>query len=149
MRATGLAEMLDQSRTGIRAETIKLSDQVMRGLIKDADALGPGYREEIMFATRRFAETCVESLDVDEAVASWGRFYAEALSDEELDEILRFYSSPIGQKDVAATKAALPIWNAHLQSRSAALMQVALEKYTEDLREIMRRWSRISDASST
>lgn len=137
VRATGLAEMLEQSREAARAQAGQMSDQMLGDLLKDSKALTAEQNDAISLAARQFAEACAASFDVGDAVAAWSRYYAETLSDQDIDEILRYYTSPIGQKDVAASKAAMPLWQAHLASRSSASMQVAIEQYVAELRRIV------------
>jgi hypothetical protein len=46
-------------------------------------------------------------LDQEAAVRAWGRAYSENVTEADLDAILAYYRSPAGQKDVAASRAAL------------------------------------------
>lgn len=134
---TGLAETLDQSRTSSRVEAHKLSDQLLDQIFDDPGALDVEQRKKIAAAARRFSDACADSLDVDEAVAKWGEYYAASLSEEELDDVLRYYRSPVGRKDVAATKAAMPLWLAYLSSHREASMQLAVKRYSAELEQIM------------
>jgi hypothetical protein len=137
VRATGLAEMLEQSRDSARSQAGQLSDQMLGDFLKNARALTAEQSDAVSLAARRFAEACAASFDVNDAVAAWGQYYAATLTDQELDEILGYYSSPIGQKDVAASKSAMPLWQAHLAARSAASMQAAMERYMAELKNIV------------
>jgi len=135
--ATGLADMLDQSREAARAQAGALSDQMLSQLMGTSSVLSAEQTEAVRVAAQRFSETCAAGFDVEGAVASWSQFYAVTLTDEELQAILKYYTSPIGQKDVAATKAAMPLWQAHLASQSSELMKVAIDEYAAELRRIM------------
>jgi hypothetical protein len=129
--------MLDQSRDAARAQAASLSDQMISQLVGESSALSAEQTEAMRVASQRFSESCAAGFDVEGAVASWGQLYAATLTDEELAEILKYYTSPIGQKDIAATKAAMPLWQAHLASKSTELMKVAIDEYAAELRRIM------------
>jgi hypothetical protein len=137
IRATGLADMLDQSREAARAQAAALSDQMLSRLMGTSSALSAEQTEAVRVAAQRFSETCAAGFDVEGAVASWGQLYAATLTDEDLQAILMYYTSPIGQKDVAATKAAMPLWQAHLASKSSELMKAAIDEYAAELRRIV------------
>jgi len=137
VRATGLEEMLEQSRQAARDQAGEMSQQMLQQVLKDAKALTPEHSDAVAAAARAFAESCAESFDVPHAIAAWGNFYAATLSDEELQQILAYYTSDIGRKDVAASKAAMPQWQAHLASRSGAQMRVAADKYVAELKRIV------------
>jgi hypothetical protein len=137
VRLTGMAEMLEESRAASRAQAGQVSDQIFNQMLKEAKALSDEQRTKITAATQRFIETCVSSLDINKAVALYGQLYAAQLSDQELDQIVNYYRSPIGQKDVAAAKAAMPQWQAKLTSEQSAAMQAAIGAFTQDLRQII------------
>jgi hypothetical protein len=131
--------MLEQSRQAAREQAGQLSDQMLQEALKDSTALTLEQNEAIAAASRTFAQTCAESFNVEDAVSAWGKFYAANLSDEELQQILAYYTSEIGRKDVAASQGAMPQWQAHLATSSAAHMQVAIEKYVADLKRIVAK----------
>jgi len=139
VRATGLEEMLEQSRQQAREQAGQISDQMLQEVLKGANALTPDQNEAIASASRTFAQSCAETLDVKDAISAWSRFYAANLSDEELKQILAYYTSPVGRKDVAASQAALPQWQAHLAATNSMKMQAAIEKYVADLKQIVAK----------
>jgi hypothetical protein len=63
-------------------------------------------------------------LDQDDAVLAWGRFYSQGLTDQELDAILAYYRSPLGQKDVRASQAALPQFQKYLIEKQTAARNI-------------------------
>src|ERR1700754_1384852 len=56
---------------------------------------------------RQFLHEVDGKYDQEEAVRAWGRFYADNVTEAELDGILAYYRSPAGQKDVSASRASL------------------------------------------
>lgn len=63
-------------------------------------------REAAGRAWERYLAQADALFDVKELTAEWTRAYSRDLSVAELREILAFYQSPVGQKDVAASSAA-------------------------------------------
>jgi hypothetical protein len=58
-------------------------------------------------SARQFLQSIDGNFDQEDAARAWGRFYADNLTESDLDAILAYYRSPVGQKDVGASRAAL------------------------------------------
>jgi hypothetical protein len=58
-------------------------------------------------SARQFLRSVDGNFDQEDAARAWGRFYADNLTESDLDAILAYYRSPVGQKDVGASRAAL------------------------------------------
>jgi hypothetical protein len=138
VRVTGMADMLEQGQVTARAQASQLSKQIVAEIFKDGKAPSSGQQAKIEVAMQRFLEACAASMDVKEAAALWGQLYAANLSDAELDQILSYYKSEIGKKDVAATQAAMPLWQAQLSEKGTATMQAGIAELTREIREIVK-----------
>jgi hypothetical protein len=71
------------------------------------------------------------------SVDLYGKLYGATVTEEELDEILRFYRSPIGQKDVAASHAALPEWTAFMAEKNREVLDRNMKTFLRDLDRIV------------
>jgi hypothetical protein len=75
---------------------------------------------------RQFLHAIDGRFDQEEAVRAWGRFYAESLTETDLDAILAYYRTAAGQKDVRASRAALPqLQHYMLEKRTVATTSAA------------------------
>ncbi len=68
--------------------------------------------------------------DRDDAVRTWGRLYSENLTDADLDAILAFYRSPVGQKDVSARAVASSRFQRYLVAKNTTVMNVGTATVT-------------------
>lgn len=137
IKVSGIAEMLDQARDATRQSAARALQDVFRKAIADGDPPTAEQQAQLNAAAARLIEAAVSSTSTGEAVAAWGRFYAADLTDEDLTRILAFYSSPLGQKDIAATKAGLPLWQQYLEARQSEALRIAGEQFTAEVRRIL------------
>ncbi len=67
-----------------------------------------------------------------EITDAWRAAYGKDLSEQELQEVLRYYQSPVGRKDVAASKRAMTTYTTWMtqtsQARSAPLLRTLVQE---------------------
>jgi hypothetical protein len=135
-RLQGLDRMLEQTRAAER----DAATQVVRSKTDPLFAQSPGIparqRAAIEAASRQFLSEVESSVDQDDAVRLWGQFYSAALTEKELDAILAYYRSAVGQKDVQASQAALAQLQSYLLEKRTLAMSSAVAHYTVALGEI-------------
>ena len=137
MRLTGLAEMMAQSRAMGQAAAQKTVQSMAEQALAKFPAIPPEKRARIEDAAKQFLHDVDSSFDQDDAVRAWGRFYSENLTEAELDAILAYYRSPVGRKDVSASRAALPQFQQYIVEKRTAVMNTAIANYTAALRSIV------------
>src|SRR5205085_9458105 len=81
------------------------------------------------------------SWTTEEAVAMYAKLYGEGVTEDELDKILEFYRSPLGQKDVAASHNAGPKWRAFLLQKNQEVFQKNYQVFLADLKRIVEECS--------
>ena len=69
----------------------------------------------------------------------WSRHFVKDLSSDDLDQIIAFYTSPIGQKAVTANQEANAAYTAEVTAQSQAGIQEALKQLAAELEEEMSR----------
>jgi hypothetical protein len=79
---------------------------------------------------RQFLQAVDGRFDQEDAVRTWGRFYSDQLTESDLDAILAYYRSPIGQKDISASHAALPQLQRYMLAKRTALPSTAVPSST-------------------
>jgi hypothetical protein len=136
MQLTGLAQMMAQSRAVGQAAAQKTVQSMAEQAFAKFPTIPPEKRARIEDAAKQFLRDVDSGFDQDDAVRAWGRFYSESLTETELDAILAYYRSPVGQKDVSASRAALPQFQHYMIEKRTAVMNTAIANYTAAIRSI-------------
>jgi hypothetical protein len=137
MRLTGVAQGLAESRLAGQAAARKTIESISEQMIAKFPDIPPRERTQIENAAKQFLRDVDKSFDQDEAVRTWGRLYSQNLTDADLDAILAFYRSPVGQKDIGAASAALPQFQHYMVGKYTAARNAAVANYTAALRSIV------------
>lgn len=122
--AQGLTEIFDQQlaqqREATKGYASKLFDQAV--------AAGGGQaNQKEKAALESFVSKASDMFSGKEVSAAWVAHYGKDLSLQDLQAILSYYESPVGRKDVAATKSAMPAFSSWMaeeaQSRATSLLK--------------------------
>jgi hypothetical protein len=132
----GLGKMMEQTKAAGREAAIQTARSLTDKMFSQSPNTPPEKRAAIEAASQQFLSEVENSFDQDDAVQAWGRFYSEGLTDKELDAIVAYYRSPVGQKDVRASQAAQPQFQKYMAEKRAAALNGAVATYTAALREI-------------
>lgn len=136
MRAQGLNEMFESQFEAMRAEGLKQADQMVRQITGEFD-LPEALEAKMRAATDKYVKALHATFTSEEIVAVWSKAYGSKFSEKEIDGLLKYYNSPLGKKDVAATKAAFPAFNGYLLNKTSASVERALADYTADLKALV------------
>jgi hypothetical protein len=137
MRLKGSAQlMMEQSKAAGQVAADKMVQSMTDQVFAQTPAIPPDMRARIEGASQQFLREVDSNFDPDDAVQAWRRFYADGLTEKDVDAILAYYRSAVGQKDVLASQAALPQFQRYLTERHTAALNSAVVRYTAALREI-------------
>jgi hypothetical protein len=125
----GLFEMFEQQlaqqRDSMKGYAAKLFEQTTA-----ETGMQPNAKEKA--ALEQFLAKAPTVFSATEITNTWTATYGKDLSVPELQDILKYYDSPIGRKDVAASKAAMisfSIWmNQEAQVRATSLIKEMLQE---------------------
>ena len=135
MRAQGLLEMfqqqLDMGQRQSEVEARSALDQMMSQLNPTDE-----FRARFDAAFHKFIAAVSNPWSAQEIVSVWSGFYGDQFSDAELDELLQYYTSALGKKEVAASKLALVQFTEHFTNAGKPIMESALSEYIADLKLI-------------
>ena len=127
--AQGLEEMFAQQIAAQRDSTKSYASKLFEQAIAEAGGQ-PNAKHKAAF--ERFVAKASTVFSPKEITAAWVGAYGKDLSDQELREVLKYYQSGIGQKDVAASKAAMVTYstwiNQEAQARVAPLLKVFVQE---------------------
>ena len=70
----------------------------------------------------------------EEIVDVWASYYGPHFTDEELDQLIEFYSSELGRKDVSVTKQAMVQFSEHFQREGQPILEKATQEYIEEMK---------------
>ena len=139
MKLQGLSDMIEQ----MRADSIKRAEVLRPQYQKQLHDSFPDAPADFWIrfdaAYKHFVESTRAAWSTDDAVKVYGDFYAAQLSEDELDQILSYYRSAIGQKDVEATKRATPLWSAEISKKYQVVYQANMQKFLDDMSETVKQ----------
>jgi hypothetical protein len=137
MEAQGLVQMYEQQIQAGREHTRKIADDTVGKMLS---TLNPPARVQtrIRDAARAFVLSAQPTWTARDIVEVWGKYYGAKFSDEELDQLLQYYRSPLGQKDVMASREALVPFTAEFQARYNKILEKATQAFAERLQAIVR-----------
>jgi len=137
MRVQGLYDMIEQQQMYSEAQAKSLEQQIMGNLENKYHGMIPEKKLAFKKATERFINYAKASWTVTDAVEAWQQYYGASVTEAELDQILAFYKSPIGQKHILATKMAMPKWNQYFAEKTQGTLEKAMQTYMKELDEIV------------
>jgi uncharacterized protein len=134
-KLTGLDRTLEQRRESCRKQAEAVRAQVMEQMKATFPDGAPAWKK-LDAAYTRFLEASQPAWTTDEAVQRYAQLYGAGVTEDELDQIIAFYRSPAGMKDIAASEAAIPQWNEFLAQKDQAVFQKNFERFLRDLKAI-------------
>ncbi len=104
--AQGLEQMFQQQLDASKTSMKDMGTKMLRSL---ADPKAPRSEEDkkIQPILNRFMAEVSNMFTGKELADLWAKHYGANLTEDEVDKILAYYLSPIGQKDVKASQAAM------------------------------------------
>ena len=136
MEAQGLLATFEQQlqlgRERANASAKQMLDQILSGL-----APPPESEQKFRDAVEEFIREVQPPWSSTEVVDTWSKLYGAEFSDEELDQLVAYYRSPLAQKEVTVSRMALAKFGAQLQERFKPVMERATSKYIERLKAIV------------
>ncbi len=107
VEAQGLQDMFQQQIDVSRASAVEMGQRTFKKILLEAGV--PEGKEDPRLAEifGRYVERCATMFTAKELVSTWAGAYGKGLSDSELKQILAYYRSPLGKKDVQASQVAM------------------------------------------
>ena len=137
MDAQGLLKMfqaqMDAGKEETRNQAKQMFDQMLAGMSPSKE-----FKLRFQRASEGFIDSLTTPWTAEDVVKEWANAYAKDFSDKELDQLLAYYLSPLGRKEVAAAERAMPILNAYFSERAKPVIERSTKKYIEDLQLIAK-----------
>jgi uncharacterized protein len=136
MQAQGLYQMVEQQLEAGKEESKKqarqISDQMLARL-----KLTPEFQEKFRKASEDYALSLNKTWSAKEMVEVWSKAYGSQFNDKELDGLLAYYKSPLGQKDVKAAQAAMPAMTNHFSQKIGPIIERETQAYADRLEKLV------------
>jgi hypothetical protein len=137
MQAEGVSQAFDSARAMLHVQAKTDADKGLAGLLSRLDA-----PPEVVTKLRKVHSEFINSVTAgafrrEDLAAMWADSYGEMFTDEELEKLLAFYQSPLGQKAVTASRSVMPKIMEKMQADLQPRLQPEIQRYTELLRKIV------------
>jgi len=137
MEAQGLIPAFEQQLALGREQTRKqgraILDQLLASMNPSAE-----FKERFEGAFQEFMAEVETPWSAEEIVAVWARYYGEQFTDDELHRLLDFYQSPLGQKEVVASREAMVKFSTHFAEAGKPIAEKAVSHFIANMRVIAR-----------
>jgi len=138
VKIQGLYEIIEQQKSYCQ-EQVKL---IAPKMLQEAKTQFPGLKKTTLAALenayQKFLNAAKPAWTTEEAVNAWSIYYGLNVTEDELDSILAFYRSPIGQKDTEAAKIAMQQWTIFFMEKNNVTIEKATQAYISELRAIIK-----------
>jgi hypothetical protein len=136
--AQGMEQMFQQQLDSSKTALVELGTKIMHSL-GDANTPPSAAEKLVEPIFNRFVQDAGAMFTARELVDIWSSQYGKDLTEAEIDKILAYYSSPIGQKDVRAAQTAMVGFSATLNPESEKRAMKLLEKLKIDMDAAMHK----------
>ena len=135
MEAQGLVELFSQSLASGREYGRKQANEMMAQMLS---GLNPDetYRKRFQEVMESFMSDLQPPWGAQEIVQTWGQVFGAKFTDDELDQLIAFYSSSLGQKEVAASRDAMPAFSQVFRDRYKPIQEQAIAKFIDRAKSI-------------
>ena len=135
MVVSGIYDEFLLNRQELNKNIPKLAQQMLNTYKKNTNING-AYEERAYKAYKNYLMKIQNAVSVEEETKEWYRLVTLNLNESEVDELISFYSSPIGQKMVKANREATPIFVEYLTKVENKLIKSELKNLNETLNNI-------------
>lgn len=125
-------EQIEQSREGSDAMAIDFFDK----LAKDSGLQASSEEPEVRKLLVRFAEQAGDLYTAREYMDAWTSTYGEGLSEADIDNMLQYYRSPVGQRDIGASQLAMRSFTQKIMKERTVRINALTENLIKDLKAI-------------
>ncbi|QZA80957.1 DUF2059 domain-containing protein [Deefgea piscis] len=136
IEAQGLHQMfqsqLDQSKIAAQ----ELGSDLVKKILRESGASEGDSNPKLEEAVNRNMARFSALFSAQDYVEMWTRFYGQSLSDAELEQILAYYKSSAGKKDVLASQSAMLQFAQEIHVEERKRMDVLTDQLISDLKAI-------------
>jgi hypothetical protein len=129
--------MIEQQKSYCQEQAKSIGARMIQQMKEQFTDLDLSDSAPIEKATQHFIEMAKPTWTTEEAVKVFGELYGSNITETDLDKIISFYKSAPGQKDIQATKNAMPLWTQFFIEKNSAVLEKAIQAYFSEIRAIV------------
>lgn len=137
MTALGLVEtwtqQIEQGKIYNRKISTQILDQILSELSPDAD-----FQKRFKTAADNFIAKTEAPWSPEKIVEIWASYYGPNFTETELDQLIAFYTSPLGQKDIRVTRDSMEKFSKYFQEAGQPILEKATAEYIDEIKEIAK-----------
>jgi len=137
MHAVGLIDMWTQQIEMGKQQNVLTAQQMIEQTMSQLNP-DEAFQQRFNLAYNKFISKVQVPWTVDEIADVWANHYGPGFSDSELDQLIVFYTSPLGQKDVRKSKEAMIAFTEFFRSARKPMMATATDEYVNELKQIAK-----------
>jgi hypothetical protein len=135
LEAQGIQATFDEQMR-LREEHSKRSVQIM--IDETVKRLKPNasFKKKFNQAAEELFASLQPPWTADEVTTIWANIYGNKFSDEELDQLVAFYTSPVARKETVAGRASLMEFSQYLANQYEPYQRRAIQQYAEKMQSL-------------
>ena len=106
MKAQGIVEIFEQQKQYGKIEGEKQARKILDQILSRMNP-NDTFRKRFSDAFMTYTKKIESPWSSEEITLAWAQYYGTKFSDAELNQLVEFYESPLGQKEQKASKEAL------------------------------------------
>jgi hypothetical protein len=138
VEAQGLLGMFEQQIAQAKQQARNQANQVFDQILSGPKKPPPEVVSRLKKAADDFVAAVATPWTAQEIVDAWATSYGAQFSDEELEQLTVFYTSPLGRKDVRVSQEAMQNITQSFAERFKPIFDKASKKYASDLQQIVQ-----------
>jgi hypothetical protein len=128
IEAQGLRQLAEQTKAAAAAEAKEAGRMSYEQMKQRMPSVQKEILEKIRLASDKYTQTVMAAWSVEDSMAVWKEKYGAEFSEDELRQILAQLKSPLGQKELAASKQAVAAWRFFITERQKAAAEAAMKE---------------------
>lgn len=135
-RAQGLEQMFQVQIDQGKSSTSKMGVEFFDKLAKDSGLEASPDDPEVRRLFTQLAERLAALHTAKEYMDAWSRSYGKELSESDIDNMLKYYRSPVGKRDIRASQSAMAAFSQTIVNEQMVRMTALTENMVKELKAI-------------
>ena len=133
MEAVGLLDIWSEQIELGKKQNKEMGEQMLEQFMSQLNPTEE-FQKRFSDAFNNYIKKLEAPWSAEEIVDVWASYYGPHFTDEELDQLIEFYSSELGRKDVSVTKQAMVQFSEHFQREGQPILEKATQEYIEEMK---------------
>ncbi|MRD48069.1 DUF2059 domain-containing protein [Caenimonas koreensis DSM 17982] len=139
VEAQGLTQMFQQQLDQGKASASDIGKNIVQKMLAETGAPRGQTDPRLEQVFQRYLERCAAMFSARELVDTWSQFYGKDLTESELDQILAYYQSPVGKKDVFASQTAMTGFSKTMSAQGQERLNASISQLMTDLKTALAK----------